>query len=295
MSLLDLITDGNNDDSAKTMDSIELSLDLISADPNNPRKFISEKKDEEMVESIKERGIAQPIVVIRDPNDSTRYIVKAGNRRRRNAIKAGLKTIPAVVKDEFSELDQLTENVMRDDMTVLDLSRSINNLISNKIAKQKEIGKALGFSEAKTSKYVALTKDVHECITDNLETLHNRGLANDFSAMYEIATLSKEHQEDVILWLDKHTASGKSLGMADVKKLKEKFLIDEEKASQDKDKTPEYNEKVVIDITVKGKESLDRISKLSKGEITDPDEREEILNELAEFIKDLQIIKKQYK
>lgn len=57
-----------------------------------------------------------------------------------------------MIKAEFSELDQLTANVMRKDMTIFDLSHSINRLITNKIAKQKQIGLALGFNEAKQVK-----------------------------------------------------------------------------------------------------------------------------------------------
>ncbi|KAK7322221.1 hypothetical protein VNO80_34886 [Phaseolus coccineus] len=125
MNLLDVITGSNEPEKgAKTMESIEVELHLIDEDPLNPRKFLSDKDEDEMVESIKDRGILQAIVIIPHPDDATRYIVKDGNRRRRNALRAGLKTIPAVIKAEFSELDQLTANVMRKDMTIFDLSHS---------------------------------------------------------------------------------------------------------------------------------------------------------------------------
>ena len=296
MNLLDVITGSNEPEKgAKTMESIEVDLHLIEEDPLNPRKFLSDKDEDEMVESIKDRGILQAIVIIPHPDDATRYIVKDGNRRRRNALRAGLKTIPAVIKAEFSELDQLTANVMRKDMTIFDLSHSINRLITNKIAKQKQIGLALGFNEAKTSKIASLTKDVHQSIIDNLEWMHNQGMCKDFSAMYEIANLSKEHPDEVIKWVEKFAASGKSLGMPEVKKLKNQFIIDEEKENKETTKAPDYNEKVIIDITVKGKDSLDRISLLSQGKIKDEEERVEVLNDLAELINDLKIIQKQYK
>ena len=107
MNLLDVITGSNEPEKgAKTMESIEVDLHLIEEDPLNPRKFLSDKDEDEMVESIKDRGILQAIVIIPHPDDATRYIVKDGNRRRRNALRAGLKTIHAVIKAEFSEIDQ---------------------------------------------------------------------------------------------------------------------------------------------------------------------------------------------
>ena len=83
--------------------------------------------------------------------------------------------------------------------------------------------------------------------------------------------------------------------MPEVKKLKNQFVIDEEKENKETTKAPDYNEKVIIDITVKGKDSLDRISLLSQGKIKDEEERVEVLNDLAELINDLKIIQKQYK
>ncbi|WP_436899593.1 ParB/RepB/Spo0J family partition protein [Acinetobacter gyllenbergii] len=296
MNLLDVITGSNEtENGAKTMESIEVDLHLIDEDPSNPRKFLSDKAEEEMVESIKDRGILQAIVIIPHPDDSTRYVVKDGNRRRRNAIKAGLTTIPAVIKPEFSELDQLTANVMRDDMTIFDLSKSINRLIHNKIAKQKQIGRALGFGEAKTSKFVSLTKDVQQNIIDHLESMHNQGLSRDFSAMYEIVTLSKEYPADVTKWLDKFVASGKSLGMPEVKKLKQQFLATDETTTQETGSLPDYTTNAIIAMTTKGKESLDRISLLTRGEIQDQKEKDDVLKGLAELINDLKVIQKRYK
>ncbi len=280
---------------AQNMDAIEVDLSIIHEDVDNPRKFHSSKEDEAMIESIKARGILQPITIVRDPNRSGHYIVKDGNRRRKNALLAGLKTIPAVIKNEFSELDQLTANIIRDDMTVFDISRSINRLIANKLHKQKEIGTALGYAEAKTSKYVALTKDVSKHIIENLEELYNRGLAKDFSALYEITSLSKEFNEEVTKWLDKHVGTGKSLGMKDVNKLKVKLTTDEEKTEGEKNSPAQFTETVIFEIADRGKSSLDRISKLSKGEIIDQAEREEVMSELDELIRDLKIIQKQYK
>ena len=83
--------------------------------------------------------------------------------------------------------------------------------------------------------------------------------------------------------------------MPEVKKLKNQFVIVEEKDNKETTKAPDYNEKVIIDITVKGKDSLDRISLLSQGKIKDEEERVEVLNDLAELINDLKIIQKQYK
>ncbi|MDC5278275.1 ParB/RepB/Spo0J family partition protein, partial [Acinetobacter baumannii] len=287
--LLDAIN--TNDDKPASQTSIPLSK--IDLDPNNPRKYFSEKKEKDLEESIKESGVKVPVILIVNPNDPERYIVKDGNRRVKNAKRAGCEDIPASIVEAFSELDQLTANTMSEDMTFYDLSRSINRLKDQGIS-QRKIGLTIGFDDAKVSKFVAITKDVDESILEVLEDMVDRGLLSDFSAMYELSILARNHKVEVSAWVEKQSATAKKIGIAEVQKFKKSFETDLEK-DKPKDKSVSLNDKVIEDIMVKAEGQLPLISKLSKGEIKDPDQQEEILKGLKELIKDLQLIHKQYK
>ncbi len=74
---------------------MQLALDQISPNPYQPRKMFDEASIEEMARSVREHGIVQPLVVTRD---GSRFTLIAGERRFRAAQKAGLRTVPVVVK-----------------------------------------------------------------------------------------------------------------------------------------------------------------------------------------------------
>ena len=289
--LLDSIL--KDDETEANAEQKEIELHLIDLDPENPRKTFIEAKEKDLEESIRESGVRIPVILIKHPHDSNRFIVKDGNRRVKNSLRAGIDKIPAVVVESFTELDQLTANTMNEDMTIYDISRAIVRLKAKGYS-QRQIGKTLAYGDAKVSKIVAITDGLDEEILETLEDMCNRNLLNDFSAMYEIAVLYRDHKVDVRAWVEKQSATAKKIGIAEVQKFKKTFETDLEK-DKPKSKEVSLNETVIEDILSKAKESLPLVSKLHKGEIKDPEEREEVVNSLGELIKDLTIILKQYK
>lgn len=110
----------------------ELPLEIIRPDPNQPRQHFDERSLQELSDSIKARGVLQPIRV-RPQGESFEII--SGERRYRAAEKAGLASIPVVVesREDYTDLDQaidaLVENLQRDDLNVVDEVEGIFQLI----------------------------------------------------------------------------------------------------------------------------------------------------------------------
>lgn len=134
----------------------EISLELIRAHSNQPRKVFDDEKIEQLTYSIKEHGVLQPIVLI---EQSGKYQIVAGERRYRAAKKAGLTTIPAVVRTA-SELQQLeialVENIQREDLDPIEQALSIKRLHDDFSQGYDVIAKRLGKAETTLSNLVRL-------------------------------------------------------------------------------------------------------------------------------------------
>ena len=108
----------------------EIDLERILADPDQPRRHFNEARMEELVRSIAQEGVLQPIVVRYDPSKDI-YIVVHGERRFRASRQAGLTVIPAVVKEIESDrvlVHQLMENIQREDLNAIDRASALRSL-----------------------------------------------------------------------------------------------------------------------------------------------------------------------
>ncbi|MEZ4498331.1 MAG: ParB/RepB/Spo0J family partition protein [Thermomicrobiales bacterium] len=107
-----------------------IALDRIDPDPDQPRRTFDEERLEELAASIRIEGVLQPIVVRYDIAID-RYIVVHGERRWRASQLAGLSDIPALVRDVPAErrlIQQLMENIVRDDLNPVDRSAALRML-----------------------------------------------------------------------------------------------------------------------------------------------------------------------
>lgn len=121
-----------------------VEVDLLQANPEQPRLFFDEKELDGLSSSIKQHGILQPLVIT--PNGKSYYII-AGERRWRAAKKAGLKKVPAVIRTtkQLQRLElALVENVQRVNLSPLEQAASIEYLHDQFSLDYKEIGKRLG-------------------------------------------------------------------------------------------------------------------------------------------------------
>jgi ParB family transcriptional regulator, chromosome partitioning protein len=108
----------------------EIALDRIEPDPEQPRRTFDEERLSELAASIRKEGVLQPIVVRYDA-ERDRYIVVHGERRFRASINANRQSIPALVRNvpEHRRLvQQLMENIVRDDLNAIDRARALRIL-----------------------------------------------------------------------------------------------------------------------------------------------------------------------
>jgi ParB family chromosome partitioning protein len=131
---------------------LSLPLDLIDEDPANPRQAFDPDELAALAETLKSRGLKQPIVV-RPANEAGRYVIRFGARRFRAARLAGLTEIRAVVEagdlDEADALtDQLIENEQRAPLSTADMAQAVARLL------------ALGKSQAEIARRLGRGKDL---------------------------------------------------------------------------------------------------------------------------------------
>jgi len=137
----------------------EISLSKIEANPFQPRTNFDEESLEELVMSIKQHGIIQPITV-RKSGDG-KYQLITGERRFRAATTAGLKKIPAYVRDAEDEnmLElALVENIQREDLDAIEVAISYQRLIDECKLTQESLGDRVGKNRATVTNYLRLLK-----------------------------------------------------------------------------------------------------------------------------------------
>ncbi len=108
----------------------EIQLARIHPDPAQPRQSFDDERLQELAESMRLEGVLQPIAVRYEP-DGNRYIIIHGERRWRAARIAGLESIPAIVRDVPEErrlIQQLMENVVREDLNAIDRAAALRAL-----------------------------------------------------------------------------------------------------------------------------------------------------------------------
>lgn len=159
----------------------EISINLIDINKEQPRKHFDEDKLRELSESIAQHGIIQPLVL--KPTDNGRYIIIAGERRYRAARMAGLKQVPAVIKEvNDQQLLQLAliENIQREDLNAVEEAEAIRELVERYSLNQEEAAAILGRSRsavANSLRLLALSETMQKYIIDGkLSAGHARAL-----------------------------------------------------------------------------------------------------------------------
>ena len=140
------------------METIQMLLmsDIVK-NPYQPRIVFDESKLQELSDSIKENGVLQPIIVRKSPIIG--YEILAGERRFRASQLAGLTKIPAIIR-ELSDDEMMTlailENLQRDDLTLLDEARSLQNLVTKQGLTHTQIAEKLGKSRPYVSNAIRI-------------------------------------------------------------------------------------------------------------------------------------------
>ena len=139
----------------------KIPIEFIANNPNNPRKTFTENELSELIASIKEKGIFQPILVRTKTGKKNKYEIIAGERRWRAAQKAGLHEIPAIVR-EVSDQEALelaiVENVQRTDLNPIEEATGYAQLIEMNSLSHGQLGKVVGKSRSYISNSQGLLK-----------------------------------------------------------------------------------------------------------------------------------------
>jgi len=148
---------------------VELLLADVMEDPDQPRRHFDRTGLEELAESIKKRGVVQPIIV-RPKNEAGKYVIVMGARRYRASQLAGVKKIPVVIRVKPSDgYDQMIENIQRENLLHADIARFIEQEIA-KGEKPSNIALLLGKPRSWVSLYIGFSQ-MHEVVREQVEAL----------------------------------------------------------------------------------------------------------------------------
>ena len=149
---------------------LELAVDKIETNPDQPRRVFSHAELEELMESIKEHGIIQPIVVT--PSSGGKYGLVAGERRYRASKMLGLDKVPVVVREVNSDQDRLVlaliENIQREDLNPIEEARAYERLSDEFGFTQEQISKSVGKGRstvANTIRLLGLPEEIQSAIS----------------------------------------------------------------------------------------------------------------------------------
>ena len=181
-----LSSDGIPEDASDSV--VELKINDVSPNTEQPRKVFDEEALNELASSIKENGVIQPIIVTKKKDG---YVIVAGERRWRAARIAGLKIIPAIVRELTSQqiMEQaLIENLQREDLNPLEEAFAMDNLLKTHKMSQEQLAKKLGKPRATIANTVRLI-NIDESLQDYI-------INGDLSAGHAKALLSLKNPED---------------------------------------------------------------------------------------------------
>lgn len=159
----------------------EVSVSELFPNPNQPRKIFDENAMNDLANSIREHGVISPIVV--NKNGDGAYMIIAGERRYRAAIRAGLERVPVIIKElderEIQEI-ALIENLQREDLNPIEAAFGMKKLMEDYKLTQEMLAERLGKSRpaiANTLRLLTLSEEVIELVqSGRLSAGHARTL-----------------------------------------------------------------------------------------------------------------------
>ncbi|MGN1333950.1 MAG: ParB/RepB/Spo0J family partition protein [Anaerovoracaceae bacterium] len=209
------------------MKVVQIPVSMITANPEQPRKVFKDEELEELTKSISEYGVLQPLIVKRA--EGKHFILIAGERRLRAAVLAGLKTVPAVVKeiqDREAALIALVENVQRENLSFLEEARAYKKLMEDFGLTQGEISKRVSKQQSTISNKIRILS-----LPDDIQ---NAIMKNGLTERHARALLKLSNQEDRKKIVERVAANG--LNVKQTEKLIEDMLASKEKAERNRRK-----------------------------------------------------------
>ncbi|MGB3554031.1 MAG: ParB/RepB/Spo0J family partition protein [Jannaschia sp.] len=163
----------------------EVPIELIHANPDQPRRTFDEDRLSDLASSIAQKGVLQPLIVRPAPGRSEGYEIVAGERRWRAAQRCGLHSLPVIVRD-FDDTEVLevaiVENIQRDDLNAVEEAQGFRQLMDRFGHTQEQLSAVLGKSRSHIANLMRLLKlpdAVQDMLRDGrLSAGHARALIN---------------------------------------------------------------------------------------------------------------------
>lgn len=190
---------------SKAGEFYDFDIDIVSPDPNQPRKNFDEAALQELADDLKKNGLIQPIVVREDPDNVGKFIVVAGERRLKAAKLAGFKKIRSILSTyDNSQLGyvQIAENAKRDNLKFYEMAEFIVSR-SDAGEKQADIAEKLGTSKSQVNLYM-IWKDAPELLKDAKDKF------NAIRAFYDAVKLYEEYPDEISDFIEKNENISKS-------------------------------------------------------------------------------------
>lgn len=173
-----------------------LALELIDEDPEQPRQEFEEASLQALAETIRQRGVRQPVSVRPHPTQPGRWMLNFGARRLRATRLAGLSEIPAFVDQTADSYDQVIENEQREGLRPLELALFVQKRLRQG-EKQVDVARRMG----KSPQWLTLVTAMIDP-PDWLLQIYRDGRCCGLNELYELRRLQGRHGERVVAWAD---------------------------------------------------------------------------------------------
>jgi ParB family transcriptional regulator, chromosome partitioning protein len=177
--------------------TLEIDLEMVRPDPDQARKLFSEVEIEALAQTMARDGQLQPILVRRDPDVRGGWIIVAGERRWRAAVRSGWKRILAIEHSGDHEIAALLENLQRVDLTVVEEARGVQRLIEGKGWTQAEAAEAIGKPRSDLNGVLRVLELPEDFLGDCL----NSDISISRNALVELARVDEGPERDRLIAL----------------------------------------------------------------------------------------------
>lgn len=184
--------DRDENDEVRDNRIIFVPLENIKANPNQPRKSFDEESLEELAESIKQKGVIQPVLAEEDPDNKGQYVIVAGERRFRASKIAGIEKLPLIVKS-FSDEDKLEialiENIQRENLKPIEEAKAYRHLMESLNLNQQDMADRVGKNRSTVANSLRLLK-----LPDDMQNSLDDGKLTSGHARSILATVNPADQ-----------------------------------------------------------------------------------------------------
>ncbi|GIT91453.1 chromosome segregation DNA-binding protein [Jannaschia pagri] len=183
--MADMGVDATDASAQRSSPDRSVPIDLLSANPNQPRRTFDEEKLSDLASSIATKGVLQPLIVRPRHGSTESYEIVAGERRWRAAQRCGLHSVPVIIRD-FDDTEVLevaiVENIQRDDLNAIEEALGFRQLIDKFGHTQDQLSEVLGKSRSHVTNLLRLLKlppSVQDLLRDGqISAGHARALIN---------------------------------------------------------------------------------------------------------------------